>query len=47
MKKNAFIINGHQYWEMSPGKLNRTLAEFAGKQLEGKGSELLISRKKH
>ncbi len=36
MKKNAFIVNGHQYWEMSPGKLNRALAEFAGKQLEGK-----------
>ncbi len=37
MEKNAFVINGHQYWEMSPGKLNRALAEFAGKQLEGKG----------
>ncbi len=37
MTKNAFIVNGHQFWEMSPGKLNRTLVEFAGKRLEGKG----------
>ena len=41
--KNVFIINGHQYWEMSPGRLNRTLAEFAGRRLEDKGHSVRVT----
>jgi modulator of drug activity B len=37
MKENVFLINGHQYWEMSPDKLNRTLVEFAAQNLIRKG----------
>jgi modulator of drug activity B len=29
MSKNVFIINGHQYWEISKGELNRSLVELA------------------
>lgn len=29
MSKNIFIINGHQYWEISKGELNRSLVELA------------------
>ncbi|MCP4936135.1 MAG: NAD(P)H-dependent oxidoreductase [bacterium] len=37
MNKNVFIINGHQYWEISPGKLNRTLVELAKEKITQKG----------
>ena len=37
MKNNAFVLNGHQRWEMSQGRLNRTLAEFAAQRLGGQG----------
>jgi modulator of drug activity B len=37
MQENVFLINGHQYWEMSPGKLNRSLVEFAAETLSRKG----------
>jgi modulator of drug activity B len=37
MNGNVFLINGHQHWEMSPGKLNRTLVEFARETLIGNG----------
>ncbi len=26
---NVFIVNGHEYWEKSPGRLNKTLTEYA------------------
>ena len=29
MSKNVFIINGHQYWEISKGELNKSLVELA------------------
>ncbi len=34
MNKNVFIINGHQYWEISKGELNASLVDFAKNQLE-------------
>ncbi len=37
MNKNVLLINGHQYWEISPGKLNKSLIEVARKLLEQKG----------
>jgi len=32
-----FFINGHQYWEIAPGKLNKSLVEVARKLLDQKG----------
>jgi len=29
MSKNVFIINGHQYWEISKGELNKSLVALA------------------
>ncbi len=43
MEKNVFIVNGHQYWEFAPGKLNRTLVEFAAERLKGKGYNVRIT----
>jgi len=43
MKKNVFIINGHQYWEISKGKLNASLVEFAKDQLEQKGFTVKVT----
>ncbi|MCP4286306.1 MAG: NAD(P)H-dependent oxidoreductase [Gammaproteobacteria bacterium] len=37
MNKKVFIINGHQYWEISKGELNASLVEFAKDQLEQNG----------
>jgi NADPH dehydrogenase (quinone) len=37
MKKNVFIVNGHQYWEAAKGELNRTLVELAKEKLTAKG----------
>ncbi len=37
MKKNVLLINGHQFWEISKGKLNKSLVEFAEKVLTAKG----------
>ncbi len=31
MGKNVLLINGHQYWEISEGKLNNSLIELAKK----------------
>jgi len=37
VKKNVLLINGHQFWEISKGKLNKSLVEFAEKVLTAKG----------
>ena len=37
MNKKVFIVNGHQYWEISTGKLNASLVDFAKHQLEQNG----------
>jgi len=36
MKKNVFLINGHQYWEISKGELNKSLIELARNYLVAK-----------
>jgi modulator of drug activity B len=36
MTKNVFLINGHQYWEISKGKLNKSLIELARNHLIAK-----------
>ena len=38
--KNIFIINGHQYYEFAPGKLNNSLLEKATQILSSKGYEI-------
>lgn len=35
--RNVFIINAHQPWPFSEGKLNRTMVEIAANHLQGKG----------
>jgi len=35
--KNIFIINAHQPWPVSQGRLNRSLVDRAAANLEGKG----------
>ncbi len=37
---HVFLINAHEYYEFSPGRLNATLVERASDQLQGKGYEL-------
>ena len=37
MSKNILLINGHQYWEIAPGKLNKSLIDIAEKHLLEKG----------
>jgi len=37
MGKNVLLINGHQYWEISKGKLNKSMADFANNMLTQKG----------
>ncbi len=37
MGKNVLLINGHQYWEISKGKLNKSMIDFANKVLTQKG----------
>jgi modulator of drug activity B len=37
MGKNVLLINGHQYWEISKGKLNKSMLDFANKVLTQKG----------
>ena len=36
MKKNVFLINGHQYWEIAKGELNKSLIELARNHLIAK-----------
>lgn len=36
MNKNILIINGHQYWEISQGKLNKSLVKLAKEHLIAK-----------
>ena len=43
MGKNVFIVNGHQKWDMSPGRLNRTLVERADDVLSAKGYEVRLT----
>ncbi len=40
MSGKVFIINGHQKWEISPGRLNRTLVDRANEILSTKGYEI-------
>ncbi|NOQ47433.1 MAG: NADPH quinone reductase MdaB, partial [Desulfobulbaceae bacterium] len=40
MSKNAFLINGHQAWEISPGKLNKSLIDIAREKFTAKGYEI-------
>ena len=40
MSKNVFLINGHQAWEISPGKLNKSLIDIAGETFTAKGYEI-------
>ena len=37
MGKNILLVNGHQYWEISKGELNKSLIELAEKVLTQKG----------
>lgn len=38
--KNVFIINAHQPWPFSEGKLNGAMAELAAEELGGRGYEI-------
>ena len=38
--KNIFIINAHEPWPFSVGRLNRTMVEHATANLKGKGYEI-------
>jgi len=40
MNKNVFIVNGHQKWEISPGRLNQTLVDIATEKLGAKGYDI-------
>lgn len=40
MSKNVFLINGHQAWEISPGKLNKSLIDIAREKFTAKGYEI-------
>ena len=40
MTSNIFILNGHQKWPMSPGRLNRTLVDEANTLLSAKGHQV-------
>jgi len=40
MGKNVFLINGHQAWEISPGKLNKSLIDIARELFSNKGYEI-------
>ncbi len=37
MGKHVLLINGHQAWEMSPGKLNQSLIDLAREEFSVKG----------
>ncbi|MDJ0782129.1 MAG: NAD(P)H-dependent oxidoreductase [Desulfosarcinaceae bacterium] len=41
--KNVFIINAHEPWPFSEGKLNRTMAERAAENLKHKGYEIQMT----
>ena len=43
MGKNILIVNGHQYLDYSPGKLNKTLVDAAREHLEQKGCTVKIT----
>jgi len=40
MGKNVLLINGHQAWEVSPGKLNKSLIDIAREVFSAKGCEV-------
>jgi len=40
MSKNVFLINGHQAWDISPGKLNKSLIDIAREKFTTKGYEI-------
>ncbi|MCP3889482.1 MAG: NAD(P)H-dependent oxidoreductase, partial [Desulfobulbaceae bacterium] len=40
MGKNVLLINGHQAWEISPGKLNKSLINMAWEAFTTKGYEV-------
>lgn len=44
MGSNVLIINGHQHWDVAPGRLNRTLVETAKAHLEAKRHAVKTSR---
>ena len=37
MSKNVLLVNGHQYWEIAKGELNKSLIELASRVLTQKG----------
>ena len=41
--KNVFIINAHEPWPFSEGKLNQSLVEKAKDSLEGKGYTVQVT----
>ena len=40
MAKKVFLINGHQAWEIAPGKLNKSLLDIAREKFTAKGYEI-------
>ena len=40
MSKNVFLINGHQTWEISPGKLNKSFIDLAREKFTANGYEI-------
>ncbi len=40
MGKKVFLINGHQAWEIAPGKLNKSLLDIAREKFTAKGYEI-------
>jgi len=43
MSKNVFIINGHQYWEISKGELNKSLVTLAKDVLVQNGFSVITT----
>ncbi len=43
MGKNVLLINGHQVWEVSPGKLNKSLIDIAKVEFSASGYEVQSS----
>jgi modulator of drug activity B len=41
--KNVFLINAHQRWPFSEGKMNRSLVEIAMANLKNKGYDVQIT----
>ncbi len=40
MKKNVLLINGHQVWEITPGRLNKSLIDIAKEIFTAKGYDV-------